>query len=124
MKKLIFLFLLIFISGCGLTTEKIANNPDIINKECDKSENRNYCYSEYAKKVSLISGDAILEICNNLDSGYSKNKCLFDAFVVLEANNRLNEGIEICKYIEKNGFLEWCESRKSGSSIGVAPSLD
>ena len=128
MKKLFLIIIfLIFLSGCyHLTFKSIIKNPERVVKECNKFENLEVmrgCLMKFAKDVSLISKEASIEICNNLESGYGRNKCLFGIFSNLEANGRLEEGIEVCKYIEKEGFLEFCESRRNGESIMVAPPL-
>jgi len=128
MKKLfLLLFLLIFISGCFQPSiRNIINNPDKAVKECNKyktDEEIKGCFVKYAKDTSLISKETSIIICNNLKPGYEKNKCLFDVFTTLESNDRLDEGIEVCKEIDKKGFLEFCESRRNGGSIMVAPSL-
>lgn len=128
MKKLFLLiFLLIFVNGCyHLTPKSIIKNPESVIKECEKIEDvemRTECFNKYAKDVSMISKDTSISICNNLASGYHKNKCLFNVFSTLEGNGKLDDGIEVCKHIEKEGFLEFCESRRNGGSIMVAPSL-
>ena len=128
MKKLFFLLVfLIFISGCFQPSlRSVVKNPDKVVKECNKypaADEVSGCFMKFAKDVSLISKETSIIICNNLESGYGRNKCLFEVFSNLEANGRLDEGIEVCKEIGKEGFLEFCESRRSGGSIVVAPSL-
>ena len=129
MKRLFLLFLifLIFVSGCFQPSlRSIVKNPDRAINECNKYEDveeTKGCLMKFAKDVSLISKETSIIICNNLESGYGKNKCLFGVFSNLEASGRLDEGIEVCKHIEKEGFLEFCERRREGGSIMVAPSL-
>ena len=118
---------LIFISGCFQPSlRSIVKNPDKAVKECNKYENveeMRGCLMKFAKDVSLISKETSITICNNLENGYGRNKCLFGVFSNLERNDRLEEGIVVCKQIEKEGFLEFCESRRKGGSITVAPPL-
>ena len=128
MNKLFLLaVLLIFVSGCFQPSlRSIVKNPDKAVKECNKyqtDDEINGCFMRFAKDVSLISKDTSITICDNLEPGYGKNKCLFGVFSNLEASGRLDEGIEVCKHIEKEGFLEFCEKRREGGSIMVAPSL-
>ena len=128
MKKLFFvILLLIFVSGCFQPSLMgIVKNPDKAVKECSKYEDVDEmrgCLMKFAKDVSLISKEASISICNNLETGYGRNKCLFGVFSNLEGNGRLEEGIEVCRKIEKEGFLEFCESRRAGGSIMVAPPL-
>lgn len=128
MKRVFLLMLLlIFVSGCfHLSTKNIIKNPDRVVKECNKlgtADERNGCYMKFAKDVSLISEDTSIIICNNLDPGLDRNRCFFGVFSNLEGNGKLDDGIEVCKHIEKEGFLEFCEGRRSGGSIMVAPSL-
>ena len=128
MKKLYFLLIfLIFISGCFQPSLKsIVKNPEKAVKECNKYEDVDEsrgCLMKFAKDVSLISKETSITICNNLENGYSRNKCLFGVFSNLEGNGRLEDGIKVCKEIDKEGFLEFCESRRAGGSITVAPSL-
>ena len=128
MKRLyLLLVFLIFVSGCFQPSlRSIVKNPDKAVKECNKYENveeMGGCLMKFAKDVSLISKETSVTICNNLENGYSRNKCLFGVFSTLERNGRLEEGIEVCKKIEKEGFLEFCESRIKGGAIAVAPSL-
>ena len=125
MKKLLILFLLIFISGCVLTPERISKNPDLALNECNKLESLNEktgCINTYAKSVAPISKQVAVELCNNLE-GYPKNKCFFDVSNELESSNKLDDSIEVCKLIEKPDFSEWCESRRNKESISVAPPL-
>lgn len=126
MKKLPILFLLIFITGCSLSPEMISKNPKLALNECNKIEDlneQNICIRDYAKTVALVSKEAAVELCNNLEEGYTRNKCLFDVFSKLEENGQINNAIEVCKLINKPDFSEWCESRRNRESISVAPSL-
>ena len=128
MNKLFLLaVLLIFVSGCFQPSlRSVVKNPDKVVKECNKYQTDDEvkgCFMKFAKDVSLISKETSIIICNNLESGYGKNKCLFVVFSNLEANGRLDDGIEVCKKIDKEGFSEFCESRRNGGSIMVAPSL-
>jgi len=128
MKKLfLLLIILIFISGCFQPSIKsIVKNPDKAVKECNKyktDEEIKGCFMKFAKDASLISKETSVKICNNLELGYERNKCLFGVFRNLESNDRLEDGIEVCKEIDKEGFLEFCEGRRNGGSIMVAPSL-
>lgn len=125
MKKLPILFLLIFITGCNLSPEMISKNPKLALNECNKIEDlneQNTCIGDYAKAVALVSKEAAVELCNNLED-YQRNKCLFDVFSKLEENGQINNAIEVCKLIEKEDYQEWCESRRNRESISVAPSL-
>lgn len=125
--RIILLVLIIFLSGCALTPEKIVNNPAKVVEKCDKFEDlseRNNCLSGYAKSISLISGKTGVGLCTNLEPGFPRNKCIFDIFVELEKADKIDEAISVCKDIDKEGFSEWCESRRSRDSIAVAPSLD
>ncbi len=125
MKKLLILFLLIFISGCALTPERISKNPELALKECNKLEDLNEkteCINTYAQSVAPVSKEASIELCTKLEA-YSRNKCFFDVSNELEKANKLEDAIEVCKLIEKEGFSEWCELRRNKESISVAPSL-
>ena len=125
MKKLLILFLLIFISGCVLSPEKIAKNPELAVNKCNNLKDinqRESCFNEYAKLVSSTSKETAVSLCNNLE-GYPKNKCFFDVSNELESSNKLDDSIEVCKLIEKPDFSEWCESRRNKESISVAPPL-
>lgn len=83
---------------------------------------RENCFNEYAKLVSSASKEISINLCNNLED-YSRNKCLFDVSNELESSNKLDDAIGVCKLIEKEGFPEWCESRRNKESISVAPQL-
>ncbi len=126
MKKIfLFLAILILLNGCKLTPEKIAKNPELAVKDCNNFEDinqRDNCFNEYAKLVSPASKETAISLCNNLED-YQKNKCLFDVSNELESSNRLDDSIEVCKLIDKPGFLEWCKSRRNKESISVAPPL-
>lgn len=128
MTKLIFLLiLLVLINGCShLSLNKIIKNPEKVVKDCDKfesAEEKNGCFMKFAKDISLVSSDTSVIVCDNLDSVLDKNRCLFGVFSTLEESGKLEDGIGVCKHIEKEGFLEFCESRRNGGSITVAPSL-
>lgn len=126
MKKiLLFLAILILLNGCKLTPEKIAKNPELAVNDCNNLKDTNQkenCFNEYAKLVSSASKETSINLCNNLE-GYSRNKCFFDVSNELEKANKLDDSIQVCKLIEKEGFSEWCESRRNKESISVAPPL-
>ena len=125
MIKIAILIVLIFISGCVLTPEKIAKNPDLALKECNKLESLNEktnCINTYAQSVAPLSKETAVTLCKNLED-YPKNKCFFDVSNVLESSDKLDDAIVVCKLIGKEGFSEWCESRRNKESISVAPPL-
>ena len=125
-KPLMPLILIIFLSGCALTPEKIVKNPQKAIENCNKIENmdeRNECFSSIALNAGILSKGTGVMLCTQIESNYQRNKCLFDMFTELEKNNRIEEAIDVCKQINKEGYSEWCESRRNRDSISVAPSL-
>lgn len=123
--KSLLLIFLIFISGCALTPERIVKNPEKVIEECSKIENQEneICITKYATEVSLLSKDTGVDLCQKIASNSLKNKCLFEIFSIYEKSGRLEEAIEVCKNIDVAEFSEWCETRRSGESIAVSPSL-
>lgn len=121
------LFTIVFVSGCSkLTPEDIVADPEKFIEKCNKMEeasDREGCLNNYAKIVSLTSERTGVRLCTNLESGFPRNKCIFEVYRELETAGRVDEAVNVCKDIDKEGFLEWCESRRSGDSIAIAPSL-
>lgn len=125
-KYFLVLVLLILINGCKLTQEEIINNPELIEEKCSKLkaiEDKNNCFTEYGKIVANNNSEVSIKFCNNLEDT-ARNKCLFNVFSILETNNKIEEAIDVCKNIDKEGFSEWCETRRDRNSIVIAPSLE
>ncbi|MFH1210225.1 MAG: hypothetical protein V1663_05575 [archaeon] len=122
----LFLFLLVFINGCQLSTDDILNNPYVVEEKCDKIKDdldKSVCFQNYAEMVARNNSNMSVNFCDNLE-GVKRDKCLFEIFLILESSNRIDEAIDVCKSIKKEGFTEWCETRRNMSSITIAPSLD
>ena len=125
LKILIFSLFFLFILGCKLTTEKIIADPSLVERDCNKIkdiESKNSCFFNYAEMLASIDSSVSLEICEK--DGVNRNKCIFNVFLNLEKNGKIEEAIKVCKTIEKDGFNEWCDSRKGRESIKVAPPLE